>query len=201
MRFSIIYLAFILSFLFTGRIALKLVERKSSIVYKTCIIAGVYMAILWTVQPLQSIAEAHRIGRKVGQQTGDVFHTTLNWHLSILAHYLAGGSLDKVQTNTEDFITTLLSRNEKALIWGEILLYHQTRVLKEGKCALDKTPPNKILTEADVQQKLNSPLLQSQNKIHQLVRAYLFRQLDDVCLDIHISDDIERSKHQLRPSK
>ena len=130
-----------------------------------------------------------------------MLHTTLNWHLSILAHYLAGGSLSKVEDSIQDYITTMLSRNGQAFILGAILLYHQTRVLKEGKCALDNTPPNKILTEADAQQKLNCPLLQSINKIHQLVRAYLFRELDDVCLDIDISDDIERNKHQLRPSK
>ena len=68
---------FISTLLFTGRIALKLVEKKSSIVHKSGVIAGVYLAILWTVQPLQSIAEAHRLGRKIGQQTGDV-----SWELS-----------------------------------------------------------------------------------------------------------------------
>ena len=63
---------FISTLLFTGRIALKLVEKKSSIVHKSGVIAGVYLAILWTVQPLQSIAEAHCLGRKIGQQSGDV---------------------------------------------------------------------------------------------------------------------------------
>lgn len=192
---------FISTLLFAGRIALKLVEKESSIVHKSGVIAGVYLAILWTSQPLQSIVEAHRVGRKVGQQTGDVLHTTLNWHLSIILHYLSGGSLTNVHDSIQDYITTMSHQGGHAFLWGAILLYHQTRVLKEGKCALDKTPPNNILTEADVQKKIDHPLIKSINKFHQLVRAYLFRQLDDVCLHIDISDDIERNKHQLRPSK
>ena len=174
-------------------------EKETSVVHKSGVIAGVYLTILWTSQPLQSIVEAHRVGRKVGQQTGDVLHTRLNWYLSIITDYLAGGSLTLVLDSVQDYIMS--DQKGHAFLWGATLLYHQTRVLKEGKCALDKTPPNEILTEGDVQKAFPSPFIQYVYKFHQLVRAYLFRQLDDVCLHIDMLDDFERNKHQLRPSK
>ena len=187
---------------YTGRLALKLVENTVSIVNKSAVIAGVYSFVLWAVEPLQSIAEAHRLGRRIGEQTGDYLHTALNWHFSILLSYLAGGSLTEVIANIQDYITTQ-GQSGEIFIRGVILLYHQARVLKEGLCELDVKPPNNILTEAEAHQRFSSvPLFLSQNKVHQLVRAYLFRRLNDVSLDIvNISDDIERNKHQLRLSK
>jgi len=187
----------------TGRLALKLVENTLSIVNKSAVIAGVYSFILWAVEPLQSIAEAHRLGRRIGEQTGDYLHTALNWHFSILLSYLAGGSLTEVIANIQDYITTMQGQSGETFIRGPILLYHQARVLKEGLCELDVEPPNNILTEAEAHQRFSSvPLFLSQNKVHQLVRAYLFRRLNDVSLDIvNISNDIERNRHQLRPCK
>ena len=187
---------------YTGRLALKLVENTVSIVNKSAVIAGVYSFVLWAVEPLQSIAEAHRLGRRIGEQTGDYLHTALNWHFSILLSYLAGGSLTEVIANIQDYITTQ-GQSGEIFIRGAILLYHQARVLKEGLCELNVKPPNNILTEAEAHQRFSSvPLFLSQNKVHQLVRAYLFRRLNDVSLDIvNISDDIERNKHQLRLSK
>ena len=93
---------FISTLLFTGRIALKLVEKKSSIVHKSGVIAGVYLAILWTVQPLQSIAEAHRLGRKLGQQTGDVSRELLQFvHLYVINFTHRFPSLPGVTYHTE----------------------------------------------------------------------------------------------------
>ena len=78
--------------LFTGRLALKLVENKLSLVHKSAVIAIVYHLVLWASDPLQSIIEAHEIGRKVGQQSGDFLYSAVNWHMSIYS-YLAGQSL------------------------------------------------------------------------------------------------------------
>ena len=55
-----------LSLLFTGRLALKLVERKESLVLKSRVIAMTYFAILWTAEPLHSIVDEHMLGRKLG---------------------------------------------------------------------------------------------------------------------------------------
>ena len=186
--------------LFTGRLALKLVENKLSLVHKSAVFAIVYHLILWaSSDPLQATIEAHEIGRQVGQQHGDFLNSGLNWVLSIMTSYLAGACIDKVKTNSEDFIVTMQSQKNNTFVGYSALLYHQARVLKEG---LDVKPPKNIPTEPEfVQQSSGDSLLLTSYKIHQLVRAYLFHQLDEVqSLDIvYISDDIERNKHQLCP--
>ena len=96
--------------LFTGRLALKLVENKLSLVHKSAVFAHVHHLILWaSSDPLQSTIEAHEIGKKVGQQQGDFLNSGLNWVLSIITGYLAGACLDKVKANSEDFIVTMQS--------------------------------------------------------------------------------------------
>ena len=63
------------------------------------------------------------------------------------------------------------------------------------------SPPGNIPTEKEALAQFSDPIFLTSYKIHQLVRAYLFRQFDDLqSLDIvDISDDIEKNKHQLRP--
>ena len=68
--------------LFTGRLALKLVENKLSSVHKSAVIGTVCHLILWASDPLQSIIEAHEIGRKVGQQSGDFLYSSVNWTIN-----------------------------------------------------------------------------------------------------------------------
>ena len=185
--------------LFTGRLALKLVENKLSLVHKSAVFAHVHHLILWaSSDPLQSTIEAHEIGKKVGQQQGDFLNSGLNWVLSIITGYLAGACLDKVKANSEDFIVTMQSQKSNTFVEYSALLYHQARVLKEG---LDAKPPKNIPTEPEAMQQSSDRLLLTSYKIHLLVRAYLFHQLDEVqSLDIvDISDDIERNKHQLCP--
>ena len=186
--------------LFTGRLALKLVENTGLSVDKSALIALVYTTILWAVEPLQSCAEAYKIGIKVGQQSGDFLYSSVNWQLSIMTSYLAGVNLDKVQRSMEDYILTV-QRQNRHLLGGSILLFHQARVLKEGLIALDIEPPKKIPTEKEALEQFSSPLFLSNYKIHQLVRAYLLHRLDDLQpLDmVNISDDIAQNKHPLRP--
>ena len=190
--------------LFTGRLALKLVETQLSSLHKSAVFALVYYLILWASDPLQSIIEAHEVGRKVGQQIGDFLFSSMNWTMSITTSYLAGVSLDKVETNMEDHLLTMLNRNSRNFVGGSTLLFHQTRVLKEGLHALDAKPSNNILSEGEILQQHSSetgPLFQTTYKIHQLVRAYLFRRLDGLqSLDIvDISDVVKRHKHHLHP--
>ena len=132
--------------LFTGRLALKLVENKLSSVHKSNVYAIVYHLILWASDPLQSIIEAHEIGRKVGQQRGDFLYSSANWYMSIMTTYHAGQSLDNVQRSNEDYITTMQRKKTGIFLSGSILLFHQARVLKDGLCALDDKPPNNIPT-------------------------------------------------------
>ena len=185
--------------LFTGRLALKLVENKSLVVHKSAVIAAVNYLILWASDPLQSIIEAHEIGRKVGQQTGDFLHSAMNWQSSIVTSYLVGACLDKVKANSEDSIVVMESQKNFGFIGYAILYYHQPRVLKEGLIALDAKTPGNILTEKEALAQFSDPIFLTSYKIHQLVRAYLFRRLDDLqSFDIvDISDLIERNKHPI----
>ena len=195
-------LPFSTTHLFTGRLALKLVENKLSVVHKSVVIAAVYHLILWASDPLQSIVEAHSLGRRIGAQAGAFLSSVVNWHMSTLASYNAGQSLDNVQRSNEDYITTMQRQKTGIFLSVSILLFHQARVLKDGLCALDDKPSNNIPTEKEALEQFNDPVFLSQYKVHQLVRAYLFRRLDDLqSLDIvDISGDIERNKHQLRPN-
>ena len=179
---------------------MKLVENKKSLVHKSAVISGVYLASLWACEPQQATLEAHEIGRKVGEQTGDYLYMACNWHMSTLTAYHAGQNLDHVQRSMEDYIMTMQSRNGRVFIGGSILLIYQARVLKDGLCALDAKSSNNIPTEKEAVELFSSPLFLTNYKIHCLVRAYLFRRLDDVkSLDIvDVSDDIERNKHHLR---
>ena len=111
--------------LFTGRLALKLVENKLSLVHKSAVIATVYHCILWTSDPLQSTIEAHEIGRKVGEQTGDFLYSVGNWFGSIMTSYVAGVSLGKVQRSMEDYIMTMQSRTGMMFVGYSALLFHQ----------------------------------------------------------------------------
>ena len=134
------------------------------------------------------------------QQTGDFLYSAVNWHMSIMSGYFAGVSLDKIQTNMEDYITTCKSQNILgSLMGGSILLFHRARVLKDGLCALDAKPSNNIPTEKEAVELFSGPLFLTNYKIHKLVRAYLFRRFEDAqSLDsVDILDDIERNKHYL----
>jgi len=192
-------LLFSTTHLFTGRLALKLVENKFSVVHKSAVIAAAYHLILWTSDPLQSISEALETGRKVGQQSGDFLYSAANWHFSALASYHAGQSLDNVQRSNEDYIMTMQRQKTEIFLSGSILLFHQARVLKDGLCALDDKPSNNIPTEKEALAQFSDPVFLSEHKVHQLVRAYLFRRLDDLqSFDIvDISDLIEKNKHPM----
>ena len=100
--------------------------------HKSIVIAAVYHLILWASDPLQSIIEAHEIGRRVGQQSGDFLSSSINWYASTLISYLAGACLDKVKANSEDYIMTMESQKNRAFIGYAILIYHQARMSKEG---------------------------------------------------------------------
>ena len=155
---------------------------------------------MWASDPLQSIIEAHEIGRKVGQQRGDFLYSSTNWQMSILTAYHSGRNLDNVQRSMEDYIMTMQSPDGRSFVGGSILLLHQARVLKDGLCALDDKLSNNIPTEREAVQLFSNSLFLTNYKIHQLVRVYLFRRLDDVqSLDIvDILSDISENKHHLR---
>ena len=184
-----------------GRLALKLLEKICS-THRSSIICIVYQMVLWANEPLQSIVDAHRLGEKAGRQAGDFLYATVNWALSIQTSFVAGHSLDAVRDNLRDYIRKMQSENNLHAVGNAILLHSQCLVLKEGLAILDAEGIGNIPTERDLVARAvfgNNKVLVLAYNIHQLVRAFLFRQLDDKSLDINVLGTILEEKHQLRP--
>ena len=177
-------------------------EKKESSAIKSSVISLVRNSILWASEPLQSSANAHLLGQKCGQQSGDLLYANLNWYMSIITSYVAGQSIVTVQENCQDFISKM-QRPQFTPRGGAILLHSQCLVLKEGVAVLDAEAVDNIPTERDflISAEFGKhKVLVLTYKIHQLVRAFLFRQLDDFLLDtVNIWDTMSEEKHHLRP--
>ena len=78
----------------TGRLALKLCDKKGLSAQKSIVIMFAHGTILWASEPLQSSANAHLIGQKCGQQSGDFLYASINWISFIVKSYVAGQSID-----------------------------------------------------------------------------------------------------------
>ena len=177
-------------------------EKKDSSAQKSSVIAFVHFNILWASEPLQSSANAHLLGQKCGQQSGDLLYANLNWILSIGTSYIAGQSIVTVQENCRDFITEMQRINHKQFL-GSAMLYHsQCLVLKEGVAVLDAGGVGNIPTERDVIASADfgkDKVIVLAYMIHQLMRAFLFGQLNKESLDINVLGTVLEEKHPLRP--
>ena len=163
----------------------------------------VHGTILWASEPLQSSANAYLLGRKCGQQSGDLLYANLSWLSSIITSFFAGDSLLKVEENCRNVISEMQRQNHKAFLGIAILLHSQCLVLKEGVAILDAEAVDNISTERDFIASAEfgkNKALVLNNKIYQLVRAFLFCQLDDKSLDtFNVWETILEEKHPLRP--
>ena len=111
--------------------------------------------------------------------------------------------MDDVQANTEDYVLTMQSKNSDVFVGLYVLLYHATRVLKQGFSAYDETTQNNIPTMAEARKKYGSNcfMFQSVLMFHNISLAYLLRRFEDMSLDsVDMSGDIERKKHSLIPT-
>ena len=115
-----------------GKLALKLVEKKGSIQYKSSVICFVYDRIIFISEPFQLIANAHLLGHRCGQQSGDFLYALTNQILAIKSDYAAGHNLDKVQKNTLEFLSVLQGHGLKIFRNFPLFLLSQIMVLKEG---------------------------------------------------------------------
>ena len=183
-----------------GKLALKLVEKKGSVQFKSRVIYFVYHNILWVSEPLQLIVESHLLGHKAGQQSGDVLYAFNNLLNAIYDDYSSGQSFDVVRKNVLDFLRELHCQGLKIFFKLAILLLSQIMVLKEGlhmsgAALVDNMPSEgEILADA-----ASGPSISAYGKIHYLSRAFLFRQMDDALLNIDISGAVAESHHQLNP--
>jgi len=120
----------------------------------------------------------------------------LNLQLALTTSFVAGDRLDSVRIKIRDFIWKMLSKKNLAFVGPSILLHSQTVALIEGLHILEAGRiENNIPSESEV---LSDAVFVITKQIHLVVRAFLFRQLDDVSYDVNLIDTILK-KHQLRP--
>jgi hypothetical protein len=184
--------------LLLGRLALKLVERSGSLQYKSSVICFTYDKILWASEPFQLIVEAHLLGHKSGQQSGDNIFAIHNLLLAILTDYVTGQSLVAIEKNILDFISKLEAQGLRIFFKHPILLLSQVMVLRQGMSMSGvthvKNQPNEVEILADASL---GPSVLAYGKLHQLTRAFLLRQMDGVSCHFNTLEAV--SNHQLNP--
>ena len=180
-----------------GRLALKLVERRGSLSFKSRVICFVYHHILWAAEPLQSIIETFLLGHKAGQQSGDVKSAFHNLSHAISTKYYAGGRLAIVHQDHLDFMSKLQS--EGVLIFNKVpvLMLSQINVLKEGMHMSGVSPADNMQSEEEIlSAEPHGSYFFIYGVIHRLTRSFLFRQFDDP-QRIDFSGPVAESNHQL----
>ena len=182
----------------SGNLALKLVEKEVCMKHKPRVIAVVYQFILWYTEPLQTIANAHHEGYKLGQQLGDITHMTLNLFFCSQANYVAGQDLSTIQTDLKDHIQDQLRRKRQDHLIGPVLLHYHIVALRQGLHVLEAGRVDDVPTIAEI----NISHAQSEvaSKIYSLTRAFLFCQFGGNLIDIlNVLDTIKKKKILLRP--
>jgi hypothetical protein len=153
------------------------------------VICFVYDRILWATEPFQFLVEAHLLGYKAGQQSGDIVFAFKNLALAILTDYFAGQSLDIVQRNVMDLMSKLEIHGLEIFLKNPVLILSQITVLKEGKVMPSE---GEILADAR-----SGPSVLAYGRIYLLTRAFLFRQMNGDSIQFNTSE--AGVGHQLNP--
>ena len=184
----------------SGKLAIKLVERRGSLQHKSRVIFFVHNTILWASEPLQMLVEALLLGHKAGQLSGDVHYSFTNMQVVLQTCYVAGQSFDIVQKNILDFLSILQMNDMQIFFKYSLLLLSQIMVLKEGLHMSGVAHMDNMPTEGEILAHASSgPSVFAHGKLHHLTRAFLFRKLDNASLNIDISGEFAESHHQLTP--
>jgi len=166
-----------------GGLALILVEKKGFTRCKSHVIATVSQSISWATTPLQSIVDAHLTGHREGQLSGDQLCSQMNFTFSLLTNYSSGQCLSDARNDSRRFALKSLRDNIVVSFDHIALLHVHSCALIEGLQVLDLDSiddlpgANKILLN---ERNKGESSLQLNHKFYWLMRAFLFRQLDDV---------------------
>ncbi|MGV7235813.1 MAG: hypothetical protein ACQ9ET_06075, partial [Nitrosomonadaceae bacterium] len=180
--------------------ALKLVEKEACNKYKPMVILVVQILLLWYTEPLQAVAISHHEGYKLGQQLGDMTHSTINQFLSFQTNYLTGQDLSTVQASAKHFIQNQLRRKQTYHVPGSVSIHYHAIALREGLHILNAGRVDDIPTISEINTTLTSNVQHFFiNKVYCLTRAFHFRQSSGLLEIMNISDSIEKEKIQLRP--
>jgi len=181
-----------------GKLALKLVDKKGSLRYKSSVICFVYERILWATEPMQLLVEAHSLGHKAGQQSGDIVFAFKNLGHAILTDYVAGQILDTFQMNLLEFLTKLQIHGLQVFSKNPLLLLSQVMVLKEGLHMSSVAHVDNMPTEPEILADARSgPSVSTMGKLHHITRAFLFRQTNDILLQLNTSESDNENFQQL----
>lgn len=144
--------------------------------------------------------EAHVLGHKAGQHSGDFVYGFYNQQLAFITSYVAGQSLDDVHGSIVAFISTLRNHGVEIFLRNSVLLLAHITALKEGLNQSEISHMNNIPSEDEILSDAKSgPSVRAFGKLHRLTRAFLFRQVIDDSSRIDISGLIDNSYHQLNP--
>ncbi len=139
------------------------------------------------------------LGHKAGLLSGDVFYGISNSLLAMITDYVAGQRVETVKKNTLDIISKVQTHGVKFFRMA-ILILSQIMVLEEGlhmsNVAHVDNMPSEVTLLADAG---SGSLVFAQGKVLFLVRAFLFRKLDDASLNIDISGELDMYSIQLNP--
>lgn len=182
-----------------GKLALEIVKKNKG-ASRSAIVGLVYQTIMWPKEPLQCIVDAHLLAVRAGMQSGASMHALLNRQMAVLIGYISGQKLDIVRKDNLAFITQC----SKGLnMTNPKLLHYQIIVLQEGLDALDGGSVDGIQTERELlasEKAMKMPINILAYKIHQLARAILFHQLDNIRPDIiKVTEMIQQQQNVLRP--
>ena len=149
------------------------------------------------IEPLQSVADSHLMGYKAGQQLGDLLFSSWNLQLSLLLNYIGGTNLIILQKAIKECSMKLIQN--QSLFPGFILLHSQVTALTQGLRVLDAGTRiiDNIPTEAELLVKVGEE--HAHFRSHKLIRAFLFRQFNDLLDEIAISELTAEAKLSLRP--
>lgn len=161
-----------------GRLAMKLLERIDAFECAPSVYATLYY-VLWLTEPFQAMTETFRLGKQIGELTGDVFNTLANNALICLMGYIAGAPLGDVRKQSVECIGRMKGQNMLAFLVLEALLHSQIAVLMEGSHIADaESLDDVIYGEKEALSKIQDNVdAVSCNEIFQMIRAFLFRKL------------------------
>jgi hypothetical protein len=148
----------------------------------------VYPSILFLSTPFQSNADAHAIGHRVGQQSGDNRCAFLNMWMVHTTSYIAGKCLNDCRTNFRKAAMEGMRRTVS--FFHHICLFHvQVCALIEGLHLVDAENIDDLPGEQKTAALTKGVF--AGGHVHWIVRTFLFRQFEGISVDTKLISDMK----------
>ncbi len=153
-----------------GRLAMKLLEREDAAECSPSVYSASYY-VLWLAQPFQAMIEGFKLGKKVAEQSGDVYNTLSNYGIFCLIGYITGESLGELSKKSIDCISCMKDQNMVAFLSLQSNLHSHLLTLTECNHAERADDANSFARQQSIFDK-------QVHESYQLIRSFLFRELD-----------------------